>query len=54
MIALTGIEPTSPALWADMLTTTLQCPSDGSTEIELSHSTMDSHSGGERQRRRDG
>ena len=43
---LTGIEPASPAIWADVLTTTLHHPSDGSTEIALSHSTMDSHSGG--------
>ena len=43
----TGIEPTSPAFQADMLTTAPQCPSDGSTKIAPSHSTMDSHSGNE-------
>ena len=44
-----GIEPTSPAFQADMLTTTLQCPSDDSTEIALSNSTTNSNSGGGRQ-----
>ena len=41
------IEPTSPAFQADMLTTAPQHPSDDSTEIAPSHSTMDSHSGSE-------
>ena len=40
-----GIEPTSPAFQADMLTTAPQRPGDDSTKIAPSHSTIDSHSG---------
>ena len=36
-----GIEPTSPAIQADMLTTTPQRPGTNSVEFALSHSTMD-------------
>ena len=46
---LTGIEHVYPAFQVDVLTTTLQCPTDDSTKIALSHSTIDSHSGGGRQ-----
>merc|ERR1712105_157155 len=37
----TGIEPASPAIQADMLTTTPQRPGTNSVEFALSHSTMD-------------
>ena len=36
-----GIELLSPAIQADVLTTTPQCPGTNSVEFALSHSTMD-------------
>ena len=39
--APTGIEPASPAIQADVLTTTPQRPGTNSVEFALSHSTMD-------------
>ena len=41
----TGIEPTSSAFQADVVTTAPQHPIDDNTKIAPSHSTMDSHSG---------
>ena len=39
--ALMGIEPVSQTFQADMLTTAPQHPSDDSTKVAHSHSTMD-------------